>query len=234
VIFLRTMKTFSSLVLFAICYLLVALSVNADVSSQPIYGGGQMSVSKGFIFVDKKIQNPVSQNNWVDNLNINDPKYQPDSPIIFQINLTNTGNLEIKNIIVKDVFPQYVSFSSGPGSFDSNAKILSFDVKDLKPNESRTFTITGKIVPADQLPIQLGSICMVNQVTASANDSGTSQDNALFCIQKEILGTQDKSGFPVYPPQELTSTPATGPETLLLFSLLPAGITGWLLRKYTK
>lgn len=30
----------------------------------------------------------------------------------------------------------------------------------------------------------------------------------------------------------LTSSPATGPETLALFSLIPAGILGWNLRKY--
>lgn len=242
------MKTFFlSITLLTAYYLLPTTSAFAQ-TSQPIYGGGQMSVITGNITIDKKVANPEARSVWVDNLTINDPKYQPESSINFQINLTNTGDTEIKRIEIKDVFPQFVSFSSGPGSFDANTKTLSFEVNDLKPKESRKFIVVGKAVSANQLPIEMGIICMVNQVTSAIVDSGMSQDNTLFCLEKKVLGTQDgssgndkggnqtvppKGGFPVFPPQEVSTTPATGPQTILLFSLLPTGIAGWLLRKYS-
>jgi len=225
-------KIISSLFIFYILYFIFYIPARGDVSSQPIYGGGQTSVTKGFISIDKKVASPESQNSWVDNLNINDPKYTAESIINFQINLTNTGDAEIKQINVKDVFPQFVNFSSGPGSYDPNTKTLSFQANNLKPKEIRIFIVVGKVASANQLPITNGTICMANQVTASATDSDMSQDIALFCVQKEVLGTQGKRGFPVFPPEDLTTTPATGPETLLLFSLLPAGIAGWMLRKH--
>ncbi len=229
---------FLSLSIFYILYFIFYIPVYADVSSQPIYGGGQMFVSTGPILIDKKVLSPQASN-WVDNLGINDPKYQPESLINFQINLTNTGNTEIKQINVKDVFPEFLNFGSGAGNFDANTKTLSFGVNNLKPSETRVFALVGKVVSAQQLPVDKGIICMANQATATTSDSGTSQDNSLFCVQKQALGTQTtlasntKSGFPVFPPQELTTTPATGPQTILLFSLLPAGIAGWLLRKYS-
>lgn len=239
------MKRFLSPILVSLFYFLSsALFAHADVSSGPIYGGGQMFASTGSIAIDKKVLNPQT-NNLVDNLSINDPKYQPGNTIKFQINLTNTGNTEIKQIDVKDIFPQFVSFTSGPGNFDANTKTLSFEVNNLKPSETRTFTLEGKVVSEDHLPIDQGTVCMANQATAATTDSGMSQDNTLFCVQKEVLGIQattqggdqmvpPKGGFPVLSPLPITTTPATGTETLLLFSLLPTGIAGWILRKYSK
>lgn len=210
------------------------MSAFANISCQPIYGGGQACVSTGNIVIDKKVLNPQTQLGFVDSLGINDPKYQPGDTINFQINLTNTGNTEIKRIDVKDVFPQFVTFTSGPGNFDANTKTLSFEVNNLKPNETRSFEVVGKVVSADQLPIDQGAVCVVIQAMASTTDSGMSQDNAQFCIQKEVLGAQtpfSKAGLVVFAPQ-VTQTPATGPESLALFSLLPTGIIGWYLRKY--
>ena len=224
------------LLIFTIYYLIFNISsAYADEICQPIYGGGQTCVSTGNILIDKKILNPEPQLGFVDNLGVNDKKFQPDSTINFQINLTNTGHTDIKHIDVKDEFPQYVLFTNGPGKFDANTKTLSFTLDDLKPNETKVFAVAGKIVSENRLPIDLGIVCSVNQATAVTSDAGEAQDNAQFCIQKLVLGAKtSKGGFPVFPPQDLATTPATGPETLLLFSLLPTGILGWLLRKYSK
>ncbi len=48
---------------------------------------------------------------------------------------------------------------------------------------------------------------------------------AQITIEKKI------GGFPVMPPSTISKTPATGPESLALFSLIPIGIAGWFLRK---
>ena len=227
-----------SFILFFVLSFLFSVSANAEVSCQPIYGGGQTCVSTGFILIDKKIINPGTQK-LVDNLGANDEKFQPDSTINFQINLTNTGHADIKHIDVKDVFPQYVIFTNGPGKFDANTKTLSFEVTNLKSNEARIFTVTGKVVEASHLPIDLGIVCVINLATAVTSDAGEAQDNTQFCIQKtsqtwqkQVLAAQtSKGGLPVFPAPPITTSPATGGELLFFISLIPIGIAGFFLRK---
>lgn len=206
------------------------LKVFADTTCQPIYGGGQTCVTTGTISINKTVMNPKT-NQLVDNLNINDPRHQPGFVTTFQITVTNTGNTSISRIKVSDIFPQYITFSSGTGNFDSNTKTLTFEVNNLLANETRNFTIQGKVVDSSLIPINQGSVvCVVNQATATNLDNASQviQDNAQFCIEK----TATSSGFPVFP-TTITVTPSTGAESLVLFSLIPTGIAGWFLRKHS-
>ena len=205
------------------------LKAFADTSCQPIYGGGQTCVTTGNISINKTVMNPKT-NQFVDNLNINDSRYQPEFTTTFQIAVTNTGNASISRVKVSDVFPQYITFSSGTGNFDSNTKTLTFEINNLLANETKNFTVLGKIVNSSLIPISQGSVvCVVNQATATNldNTSQVSQDNAQLCIEK----TATSSGFPVFPTTTIKTTPATGVESLVLFSLIPTGIAGWFLRK---
>lgn len=224
------MKTALGSVLFlTIISLLFPLKSYADTSCQPIYGGGQSCISTNNLLIDKTILNPKT-NQFVDNLSINDPKYQPDFITTFKIKVTNTGSNSFSNVEVKDIFPQYTLFSAGPGTFDENTKTLTFSIKDLQANESRVFTVMGKIAGENSIPLASGNICIVNQALATTNTNETAQDNAQFCIEKKQISIT-KGGFPVLSPVPTTSAPATGPESLALFALIPSGIAGWLLRK---
>lgn len=215
-----------------------ALSAYADVSCQPIYGGGQTCVQTGNVSVNKTVMNPKN-NTLVDNLGINDDKFGPESIVTFQIAVTNTGSAKISRVQVRDIFPQHVDFASGVGNFDGGSKVLSFDVNDLNPNETRTFNIVGKVVKAENLPVSQGTVCVVNQATAKdvTNTGNPSVDNAQLCIQKGIPATgettvvETKGGLKVFPPQKTFTTPATGPEMLPLIGLIPTGLFGAFLRK---
>jgi len=237
------MKSFLKLVLFlAFVSFVFPLKSYADTSCQPIYGGGQSCITTNNIIVNKTVLNPQT-NQFVDNLSINDPKYQPGFITTFQIAVTNTGNANISKINVKDIFPQYITFSSGPGNFDNNTKTLTFEVDNLSVNETRNFTILGRVVDSTQIPINQGDVvCVVNQTTATNldNNSQVSQDNAQFCIQKILATTTTattvtttKGGFPVLSSVPTTSAPATGPEMFGLIALIPTGIAGWFLRKHS-
>lgn len=190
----------------------------------------------GNVAINKMFTHPKT-NSLVDNIGFNDDKFAPESVLTFQIALTNTGGSRINRIQVKDIFPQFVDFASGVGNFDSNSKVLSFDVNDLNPNETRTFNIVAKIVPANALPVDRGIVCVVNQATAKdAADSGEpSRDTAQLCIQKELpvptIPVETKGGIKVFPPQKVLQTPPTGPEMLPLFALIPTGLLGAFLRK---
>lgn len=210
-------------------------SVFADVSCQPIYGGGQTCVQMGKVMLNKTVLNPGT-NTFVDNLSINDPKFGPEFITTFQLTVTNTGQTAISHIDVKDTFPQFVSFSSGPGTFDTNTKTLTFGIDNLGPNETRTFTVIGRVAQASDL--QQNVTCVVNQAIATAGSAGESRDNAQFCIEKQVttkggLPTETKGGQKVFAPKPTEQMPSTGPEALPLLALIPSAITGFILRKKT-
>ena len=225
-------KVISSLFLSSMLFIAMSISASADSSCQPIYGGGETCVQVGNVFVNKTVQNP--QNNaFVDNLGVNDPKYSPSSNVTFHITVTNNGGNTISKITVKDILPQFVNFVSGPGSFDSNSKTLTFELGDLKAGESRTFTVVGKTADQDKLPSSQGITCVVNQAISTANNGQESSDNSQFCIEKPVLGETTKGGLKVFPAQPIAKTPATGAEMLGLFGLIPSGVLGFFLRKKT-
>ena len=236
----RIMKLFLGSVLFlTVVSFAFPLKSHADTSCQPIYGGGQSCITTtNNIVVNKTVLNPQT-NQFVDNLSINDPKYQPGFVTAFQISITNTGNSNVSRIDVRDIFPQYVSFGSGAGTFDPNTNTLSFAISDLAPNETRTFGVVGRVFNAAQMPGAVGSVvCVVNQAIAAVNGNNVSQDNAQFCIEKTLtptipVATIIKGGFPVFPSVPITSAPATGPEALVLLGLVPTGIAGWFMIRYS-
>src|SRR3989338_9803543 len=145
-------KVFLSVFALSIFALMTsAQGVRADTACQPIYGGGQTCVQIGNVLINKTVQNPQT-GAFLDNLNINDPKFTPSSNVTFHITVTNTGGSTINKTTVKDTLPGFVSFVSGPGSFDSNTKVLTFDIGNLKAGESRTFTVAAKVADEKQLP----------------------------------------------------------------------------------
>lgn len=207
----------------------------AQTPCQPIYGGGATCIKTQDITIDSKILNP-STNKMVDNLGINDAKYKPGFIIIFQVLITNNRKAVIEKTNVRDIFPQFVSFSSGPGSFDTSTRTLAFDANNLMPSETRTFNILGRIVDANQLSFPENVICLVNQVIASVPDPAVGQDNSQLCIEKKSMPPVAviKGGFPVLSPIPIVVSPPTGPESLALFSLIPIGVAGWFLRKKSR
>lgn len=224
-----------SIFAIGVFYLFASSVVSADTSCQPIYGGGVTCEQVGNISVNKTVLNPKT-NTFVDNLDVNDIKYSPDQTVSFKVNVTNTGSARLNKINVRDVFPQFVNFVSGAGSFEASMKILSFSIDGLNPNETKTFDIQGKVVPGDQLPNDKGIVCVVNQAIATVEATNQiSQDNSQFCIQKQVVTPTQvpttKGGLKVFPQPTVTTTPPTGPEMLPLFGLIPAGALGYFLRK---
>lgn len=227
---------FATFFLFSIFYLLFTVEANAALVCQPIYGGGQTCVQGEGLLVNKLVLNPQT-NSLVENLGVNDPRYFPDQLVTFQLIVTNTGGSTLSQVEVKDIFPQFVNFAAGFGTFDSNTKTLTFAAQNLGPSQSQSFTIQGKVVPANQLPADQTVVCVVNRSIATAN-SQRSEDAAQFCIQKQVLGGVEipgvtKGGLKVFPPPSMVTTPPTGPEALPLIGIVSSGLFGWILRKKT-
>ncbi len=218
--------------------MLLASSALANTSCQTIYGGGETCITTGNLILNKTVQNP--QNGlYVENLNINDPRYSPNQTVSFQITIRNTENAVLSKVEVKDILPQYVTFVSGPGSYDANTNTVTFEIKDFPKNEAKTYTIQGKIADTSKFPFTEGVTCVVNQSIMNVSNGQSAQDNAQFCIQTKVSVTPTpvittKGGLPVYPAPKIASTPSTGPEMLPLLALVPSAITGFILRKKSK
>jgi uncharacterized repeat protein (TIGR01451 family) len=192
------------------------------------YGGSQSCTSSNFS-IEKMVQVPgKSGGDYVDNLSINDSKYSPSNTVNFKIIVKNTGNSDISSLTVSDKFPQFLSFVSGPGSFNTNTGTLTFVINNFKAGDSQTFFVTGKIADENMLPSDQGIICLINQGQATDNNGLTNTSQSQFCIQKSVLGTTQPQ---VLTAANVTSTPATGPEMLPLISLIPGGIAGLILKK---
>lgn len=183
---------------------------------------GNNCANKGTVQVNKLVSNPKTLA-MVDNLDVNDPKYGPESVVNFQLRVISVSDSEISRVTVKDIFPQYVDFNKGDGSFDQKTKTLTLDIKNMKPREVKIFNFSGKV--AKNLPTSQDILCVSNQVNATVKNSAAAQDNSKFCIDKKIVAKGSSS--------VLASTPATGTQTLTFFFLIPAGILGWNLRKYS-
>ena len=234
---------------FTALSLLTAGVAFADPNNcRPIYGGGQTCVQAENFTIDKRIQNPQNQQ-FVDNLGVNDLKFLPGSTINFAVTVNNTSDRTIENITIQDVFPKYLEFVSGQGKYDKATRTLSFSVAGLTANEEKTYIIKAKVVGAESFPDNQQAVCMANLARAEAGNANGA-DNSQFCVQvvteeeqtpsptpangkqpAQPTPGQTKGGLPVMPEPKSTTSPSTGPEALSLLALIPSGIAGYLLRK---
>lgn len=168
----------------------------------------------------------------MDNMGVTDEHFAPNQTMNFALVITNTGNATVNTVSVKDIFPQFVTFAGGGGNYDAKTNTLALSLADLKPGESRTVIVSGKVVSADKLPTKNSVTCVINQAKATT-DSQTVSDNAQLCIEKTTPETT-KGGLPVFPSTTAKKSPSTGPEMAYLLGLIPMGSLGYLLRRRTQ
>ena len=200
-------------------------------SCQVIYGGGEVCNNQTKFSINKLVAIP-GKSDFIDNLNINDAKYSAGQTVPFKIIITNTGNTKIGHIKVTDSLPQYLTFVSGDGAWDANARTITFNVNDLDAGRAQQFMINAKVSDNNQLPQDQGSLCVVNQVNAFEDKGSTASDSSQICITRQVaLTTPTPEIFTTVPVKKI---PNTGPEMLPLLGLIPAGISGYFIRKKSK
>ncbi|MBI5044839.1 MAG: hypothetical protein HZC02_02845 [Candidatus Levybacteria bacterium] len=187
---------------------------------------------------------------FVENIGPNDPRYPANKLTAFRIYLTNTSNGTLKDIVVKDIFPpRFLTYVSGPGSYDNTTRTFSSTIKELKAKQTTNITIQVLTADLDELPTNNSSLCTINLAIATANNK-VSQDNSQICVSREQTATNQipnkqstsaflnpatsKGGLPVESPAQVNpgqQTPSTGPGLLGIIALLPATAVGWMLRR---
>ncbi len=212
-------------------FLATAGVANASGSNcQIIYGGGEVCNNNIQFSINKMVGIP-NTSNFTDNLSINDSKYSAGQTIPFKIIVTNTGSNKIGHIKVTDTLPQYLTWISGDGSWNADARTITFDINNLDASRAQQFVINAKVVDNNQLPNQ-SAVCVTNQVNAFEDSGVTAADSSQVCITREIVSTNPTPEvINTVPPKKI---PNTGPEMLPLLGLIPAGIAGFTLRRKSK
>lgn len=214
---LITVFSVSALLLGTVSLASAAGSSNCQI----VYGGGEVCPPEVKFTIDKKVQKPTKGGEYVDNLSVNDEKFNPNQTVNFQITVQNTGNKDV-TLTVADMLPSYLDYVSG-GTYDSNGKKISNNIT-LKAGEGKTFTVTAKVTDTNNLPKDQSIVCVTNVARATDNSGATAEDNAQLCISKTVT--------PVVQPQVPTKDiPKTGPEAIALVVLPSLGAAGLYLRR---
>lgn len=230
------MKKAVQLFLITIAFFAVAQTAHASSAvseCQTIYGGGEVCPPAAKFTLDKKVQNPQT-GVFVDSIGMNDAKYKATQTVNFQITIQNTGSSTLENVEITDQMPSYLTFSSGPGSFNAANNTLTIKLSKLEALKSQTFTVAAKVVDESKLPQDKSVTCVVNEARAVESKGTNAKDSSQVCIEKTTNTTTGKGGPVVQPPVKVTSTPQTGPEMFSLIALIPTGAAGLILRRKSK
>lgn len=219
--------------------LLIALFL---VASSPVlaqYGGGggdDLSV-----LIDKTIAKPgtcskgnPSSGNYRDNLSSSsDEIFQPSELICFRVRVKNTSNRTLDDIVVRDIFPEYVNPLVGPGVYDAERREIRYEIDSLGEDQENIQYIEARIVDTNDLPDSDSIIRQVNKVDArseNAFDEDTAQffventddDNNVGSFERNdnVQGTttDDRKRSSL----DLDTVPKTGPQLGLAFLALQA------------
>ncbi len=210
------MKKFLGFALLVSCFLFLVSSVKADTGQYGQYG--QPSVSYQ-ILIDKMVTKPDTDQ-YVDNLSVSDPRFAPNQDIWFQIKVKNTSNQDLTNVEVHDYVPSYLEPLEGPGTWDSNTRVISWNAGDFVVDEEKVYFLKMRVYSTANLPSDKGLFCLVNK-TDARNENTYDEDTAQFCIEKEVVG--------------VSKVPSAGPEfglLLLAGNILGAGAGLYIKKKF--
>lgn len=151
------------------------------------------------IAIDKKVRNPIS-GVFVDNLGSDDAAYSPGSEVIFQLVITNTSAVDFGTVEVKDILPERLKDGSVVDdnkddvfeeNFNSNARELTFKIKDLKAGEGREVKVKATVVSSG-FETTKDTFCGLDdklQNKAEAKkDNLIDSDTADVCVKTQVLG----------------------------------------------
>lgn len=182
------------------------------------YGGPSYSYS---ILIDKMVAKP-NTDEYVDNLSVSDPRFAASQDVWFRVKVKNTSNQDITNVEVKDYVPSYLEPLQGPGTWDANTRIITWNAGDFAVDEEKAYYLKMAVYSQNDLPADKGLFCIVNKVDAHS-DNTYDDDTSQLCIEKKVAG--------------VTTVPSAGPEMgiiLLSGELLALSAGLFINKKLTK
>ncbi len=152
--------------------------------------GGTTTCTPTDLTINKEVKNPITSL-FVENLSTTDATFSPGSEILYRLTVKNGSGETFNPVTVRDVFPDFVSFLAGPGTYDKTNRTLTFSLENLIAGQTKSVEILAKVDAKNAFPSGKSFFCVVNSatVTAPARPNGDS-DTAQACIQTEVLGAK--------------------------------------------
>ena len=202
----------------------IVLSVLASLVlfARPVYAdmcttqyGGETTCKPSDLTINKEVRNPSSLN-FVENLSASDPTFAPGADVLYRLIIKNTSGETFNPVYVKDVLPSFLTFVSGPGSYDSGSRTLTFELKEVYAGETRTVDIMARVNNVSSFDGK-SFVCVTNYAEAKALNRFDS-DTAQICVQNQVLG--------------VTTLPVAGfNDYFLLLPFAGVGLTGFAMLK---
>jgi uncharacterized repeat protein (TIGR01451 family) len=135
--------------LLVACYLLLATNSFAQYGQ---YGDETPSYS---ILIDKTVAIPNSSNtnsnSYVDNLSPSDPRFHAGNDVWFKIKVKNTSTQNLTAVTVKDYVPAYILPLEGPGTWDLENRVITWNAGDFNVDEEKTYYIKMRVYETSML-----------------------------------------------------------------------------------
>jgi len=184
-------------------------------------------------FIDKKI-NKSGTSDYYDNLTGSDA-FKPGEVITYKIFVRNTGDVDIVNIRVKDIFSKYVNYHSAPSGGDYKDGVWEINIGTLAPGDTKTLMVRGLVVGNQDLPSDQSLICdLKNRAEMHGDVSGglLVADEAEFCIEHGVITTTAVTTYGKAGPVA-DYLPEAGAGSVILITSLLSG-AGLAFRKFAK
>lgn len=192
--------------LITTAFLLAPKPVIADGCTTQYGGyGGSTNCNPNDLTLDKEVRNPTT-GVFVQNLTENDAAYAPGSDVLYRLTIKNVSGQTFNPVTVSDYLPSYMTFVSGPGTYDAKANVLTFKLENLIAGETRTVEILAKVTsdlskfPKDKAGKTLPLICDIENkahVSAPPVRPEGQWDSARLCLRTSLPGVTQlpKAGF---------------------------------------
>lgn len=187
------------------------------------YGGTEVCPPQDLV-INKLVLEPsiqtkggITTGSFVENLSTDKP-FAPGSEVVFKLIVRNASGETFARVTVQDVFPSYLTYISGPGSYDANTRTLTFIMENLPAGQNRSQEILAKVADANTLSALPQTFCITNVSRVSAQGRND-EDTAQLCIGK--AGT-------------ITQLPVAGfSDYFLILPFIALGAAGLLLTRKT-
>lgn len=173
------------------------------------------------ISIDKKLRF-VNDPKYVDNISSAMRTFSNGDLVEFFVKVTNSGDVNLKNIKVTDNLPPFLKLIFYPGQYNPTDNKIEWVIDELNPGHSQKFLIRGRIDKASEVKT-------LTKETNIANvwvDGIEARDDATYYILNKVTTTvNDGKGEIIIP--------VTGSGDLILetIGVISVGLTGLAMRK---
>jgi uncharacterized repeat protein (TIGR01451 family) len=156
--------------------------INNSCQYQPPYQGGQLTVIK-------TVKNLTQNSGWA-----NSTQARPSDVLMFMITLQATGNQDVQNVSVRDMFPSnlsyrnqlVVAYSDGYNSNYQGDITSTVNLPVIRAGQTATITYQAQLAPAQAF--SYGTSVLTNNVTVtSQNSQNNPASNATIYVTRTAV-----------------------------------------------